>query len=89
VAITIFPTDWNTPFVRQLCGQETNQFKIGTCEIKWPYIVTCILAFNILFLSIFALLLAARQAKFLLLYTEDGKHVYSNRSPNVQMGNVF
>ena len=88
MAVTIYPVDWNTQFSRTLCGEEASSYKIGTCEIKWPYIVACILAFNILFLSIFAFLLAARQAKFIILYTEDGKYIYT-KNPNTSSGNLF
>lgn len=81
LTVIVFPAGWNILFVRTLCGSETDQYKIGSCEVKWPYIVACILVFNLLFLSILGFLLAARQAKYLLLYTEDGRYIYSSQRP--------
>ena len=64
---------WNVDTIRSVCGNEADQFKIGTCSLKWPYIIACISVFEIFFLTILAFLLAARQAGFILKYSSTSR----------------
>lgn len=57
-----------------MCGQESNQLKLGTCSIRWAYVVACVSIFQLLFLTILAFMLAARQAKFILLYASKNRY---------------
>jgi len=59
--------------IRSVCGEETDQFKIGTCSLRWPYIIAIISVFQIFFLTILSFLLAARQAKFILMYASKDR----------------
>ncbi|CAF0733683.1 unnamed protein product [Brachionus calyciflorus] len=68
IGITIYPIGWDSSIIRTVCGKEANQLKLGTCTLRWPYILACILVFQQLFLTILAFLLAGRQAKYLLEY---------------------
>lgn len=62
----MFPIGWDVSAIRAVCGKNSGQLKLGTCSMRWAYIVACILSFCQLFLTIFAFLLAGRQAKYLL-----------------------
>jgi hypothetical protein len=59
---------WDTKEIQTVCGEKTNQFKLGTCSVKWPYIIACMITGLVLLLSYLAILLAARQAQFILKY---------------------
>jgi hypothetical protein len=54
--------------IRSVCGEEASQFKLATCTVRWPYILACLATGQIFLLTILAFLLAARQAKFILIY---------------------
>ncbi len=68
IAICVYPMTWNIRIIRSVCGYEAYQFKLGTCDARWPYILVCISLVQVFFLTILAFLLAARQAKFILMY---------------------
>lgn len=66
IGISVFPIGWDVSSIRAVCGKSSGQLKLGTCSIRWAYIVACILSFCQFFLTVFAFLLAGRQAKYLL-----------------------
>lgn len=68
IGICVFPIGWDAPQVRNICGQEADQLNLGTCAVRWPYILAAMAAFQLFLLTILAFLLAARQAKFILKY---------------------
>lgn len=78
VGILVYPVGWNIKAIRSVCGEEANQFKIGSCSMRWPYLIAIISQFQIFFLTILSFLLAARQAKFLLMYASQKRFENNN-----------
>lgn len=95
LALTIYPIGWDTNIIRSVCGSQADQFIIGTCAIRWPYILACIATLLVFLLSIFGFLLASRQAKFILRHgSECSRHdnfeaSISNRSHQRNVINAF
>jgi hypothetical protein len=61
IALIIYPSGFDNEKIRSVCGSNVNDYYIGTCQVRWAYILAIIAFFNILILAIFAFLLALRQ----------------------------
>lgn len=68
IGICVFPIGWDAEEVREICGEEADQLHLGTCSVRWPYILAGMATLQLFLLTILAFLLAARQAKFILKY---------------------
>lgn len=56
----VYPAVWGSDRIREVCETSEN-FVPGKCEIKWAYILAILGIFDILLLSILALVLSRRQ----------------------------
>ena len=71
LGVCIYPIGWDINIIRSVCGNQSDQFRIGTCSIRWPYILACMGVVEIFFLTILGFLLASRQAKYLLKHASE------------------
>lgn len=63
IAIIIYPFGFDDNKVRFVCGLEANDYNIGTCQIRWAYILAVIALFNVSVLGLLGLFLALKQPK--------------------------
>lgn len=61
----IYPNGWDSNTVKNVCGLEADKYQIGTCGLRWAYILAIILIFDAAILAILAFVLAAKQARLL------------------------
>jgi len=59
----IFPAGWHHMYVRRICGDDSGDYDIGDCEMRWAYILAIIGFFVILMLAIMAFCLACNQPR--------------------------
>ena len=59
----IFPVGWDNEKVKNICGQDTDRFVIGSCNVRWAYILAIIGIFDVLILAILAFVMAGRVAQ--------------------------
>lgn len=60
----IYPNNWDTRRITDIC-ETSSRYNVGKCEIRWAFILALIGIFDILSLSILALVLSRRQANVL------------------------
>jgi hypothetical protein len=79
IGLCIYPIGWDNSAIRSVCGAESDQFKIGTCSLRWSFYIAIIALLQIFFLTVLAFLLAARQAKFLLMHASENRFDYNHQ----------
>ncbi|XP_041350056.1 LHFPL tetraspan subfamily member 3 protein-like isoform X2 [Gigantopelta aegis] len=63
IACIVYPNGWDDPQVVSICNSQT--YGIGSCGIRWAYILAIVLIFDAFILATLAFILAAKQAKLL------------------------
>lgn len=63
--VLIFPAGWDSPAVKEVCGNEAGSYNVGQCSIRWAYILAIIGVVDCGVLSILAFVLGTRYAKLL------------------------
>ncbi|GAA6078305.1 LHFPL tetraspan subfamily member 6 protein [Tachysurus ichikawai] len=38
----LYPLGWNSEEVKQTCGNASDQFNLGSCELGWAFYCTCV-----------------------------------------------
>jgi len=61
----IYPSGWNNDEVEKVCGKDASKYNVGSCEIRWAYILAIVGIMDAFILAVLAFLLANRQAKLL------------------------
>ncbi|XP_050414782.1 LHFPL tetraspan subfamily member 3 protein isoform X1 [Patella vulgata] len=61
----IFPNGWDHKTFNKICLNDNKSYDMGSCGIRWAYILAIILIFDATILAILAFVLAAKQAKLL------------------------
>lgn len=61
VAIIVYPYGLDNDTVRAVCGADTRDFHLDTCQIRWAYILAIIGFGNVLILAILAFILGMKQ----------------------------
>ena len=56
----IYPSAWDSERVKEIC-ETSSKYHVGKCEVRWAYILAVISIFDILILSILALVLSRKQ----------------------------
>lgn len=56
----IYPSVWDSKRVRDICETST-KYHVGNCQVRWAYVLAVIGIFDILILSILALVLSRKQ----------------------------
>jgi LHFPL tetraspan subfamily member protein len=80
MALVIYPAGWNTDEVRLICGSDAGQYRRGSCNFRWAFVVACLAEFLIFLLTLFAFLLAGRQAKYLLIHASEKRTTNNDQS---------
>ncbi|CAG2115073.1 unnamed protein product, partial [Medioppia subpectinata] len=65
VGILIFPAGWDASIVREVCGNEADNYGSGQCGIRWAFILAIIGVVDCMVLSILAFVLGTRYVKLL------------------------
>ncbi|XP_027195081.1 LHFPL tetraspan subfamily member 3 protein-like [Dermatophagoides pteronyssinus] len=65
VGVLIFPIGWDTPIVREVCGNDSDSYSLGQCGIRWAFILALIGVIDSIVLSILAFVLGSRYVKLL------------------------
>lgn len=61
----IFPNGWDSPTVQKVCGQSADSYTLGSCGLRWAFILAIVLVFDAAILAVLAFVLAAKQARLL------------------------
>jgi len=56
----IYPLGWNNDKIARVCGSDASQFNLGTCGIRWAYILAIIGIFDAFILAILSFVLATK-----------------------------
>lgn len=65
VGVLIFPAGWDAPIVKEVCGNESDNYGSGQCGIRWAFILAIIGVVDCMVLSILAFVLGTRYVKLL------------------------
>jgi len=65
IGILSFPAGWDNEEVRGVCGAEADDYKLGTCGIRWGFVLAVIAFFDSFILGCLAFTLATKKLKFL------------------------
>jgi len=63
VAILSFPAGWDNNHVRTVCGPEADDYALGTCGIRWAYMLAVVAFCDSIILGCLALTLATKKLK--------------------------
>ncbi|CAG0879545.1 unnamed protein product [Cyprideis torosa] len=63
VGVLCFPAGWDAPEVRAVCGQNSGDFNLGGCGIRWAYLLACIATADAFVLATLAFVLGTRYIK--------------------------
>jgi LHFPL tetraspan subfamily member protein len=67
-SIIIYPSGFDNDTIRDVCGNEVQEYYLDTCQIRWAYILAIIGFFNVCILAIVALFLAIEQRQSRLMH---------------------
>jgi len=65
IGILSFPAGWDNEEVRGVCGAEADDYKLGTCGIRWGFVLAVVALFDSFILGCLAFTLATKKLKFL------------------------
>jgi len=65
IGILSFPAGWDNDEVRGVCGSQADDYKLGTCGIRWAFVLAVIAFFDSVILGCLAFTLATKKLKFL------------------------
>uniref|UniRef100_A0A914WT22 Uncharacterized protein n=1 Tax=Plectus sambesii TaxID=2011161 RepID=A0A914WT22_9BILA len=57
----VYPAGWDHEKVRAVCGSEADRYRMGSCELRWSYILALIGVFDVFFLCLLGFILACKQ----------------------------
>ena len=60
LGVVIYPSGWDHPVVRSVCGQDAVKYYPGGCGIRWAYILAILGLFDAIVLSALAFVLGTR-----------------------------
>jgi hypothetical protein len=65
VGVLIFPSGWDSQAVKEVCGNDADNYLSGQCGIRWAFILAIIGVIDCMVLSILAFVLGTRYVKLL------------------------
>jgi len=65
IGILSFPAGWDNDEVRAICGEEADDYKLGSCGVRWGYVLACVGFFDAIILGCLAHTLAGKKMKLL------------------------
>ena len=83
VGVLIFPAGWDAAAVKEVCGNDAENYATGQCGIRWAFILAIIGVIDCIVLSILAFVLGTRYVKLL------PDQYLSNNSITYNRGNVW
>lgn len=60
---SIYPAGWSELTVRKVCGSEADKYALGSCGIRWAYLLAAIGCLDAVILSTLAFILATRHVR--------------------------
>jgi len=85
IGILSFPAGWDNEDVRSICGREADDYKLGTCSIRWGYVLACVGFFDAIILGCLAHTLAGKKMKIM----EDiDQSYYQSRAGSMYKGEI-
>lgn len=57
----VYPAGWDHEKVRAVCGAEADRYRMGSCELRWAYILALIGVFDAFLLCLLGFILACKQ----------------------------
>ena len=57
IGILIFPAGWDSSLIKEVCGNESDNYGSGQCSIRWAMILALISVLDVFVLSILAFVL--------------------------------
>ena len=77
IGLLSFPAGWDNDEVRGVCGPEADDYKLGSCGIRWAFALAIIALLDTIILGFLALTLATKKLKML---EEQQEPAYMNPS---------
>ncbi|KAL6111386.1 lhfpl4 [Pungitius sinensis] len=65
IGCMVFPNGWDSEVIRDMCGDDTGRYALGSCSVRWAYILAIIGVLDALILSFLAFVLGNRQSDLL------------------------
>lgn len=63
IGIVSFPAGWDHDEVRSICGADSDNYELGTCGVRWAFVLAVIVLFDFWVLGCLAFTLAHRDVK--------------------------
>jgi hypothetical protein len=60
IGVLCFPAGWDAPEVKAVCGDDADDFNLGSCSIRWPFILAAVAVADAIVLATLAFVLATR-----------------------------
>lgn len=60
---SIYPIGWSEANVRKVCGADADKYILGTCSVRWAYLLAAIGCLDAIILSTLAFILATRHVR--------------------------
>jgi len=76
IVILSYPAGWDNSHVVTVCGEEADDFSLGTCEVRWSYMLAVITCCDAFLLGTLALTLSCKQIR--LDKTEQNNFLINN-----------
>ena len=76
IVILSYPAGWDNKHVMTVCGEEVDQFSLGTCSLRWGYMLAIVTCCDAFLLGTLALTLSSRQIR--LDKKEHGGYLINN-----------
>jgi len=65
IGLLSFPAGWDNEEVRAVCGPQADDYKLGTCAIRWAMVLAVIALFDSVILGCLAFTLATRKLRLM------------------------
>ncbi|KAJ8916344.1 hypothetical protein NQ315_005039 [Exocentrus adspersus] len=59
----VFPVGWSDESVRRVCGPSADRYALGTCGVRWAYLLAAIGCLDAIILATLAFILATRHVR--------------------------
>ena len=66
IGLLSFPAGWDNDEVRGVCGPKADDYKLGSCGVRWAFALAVIALFDTIILGFLAFTLATKKLKVML-----------------------
>jgi len=91
IGLLSFPAGWDNDEVRGVCGPEADDFKLGSCGIRWAFVLAVIALFDTVILGCLAFTLASKKLKMVMeepAYMNPGSMYQGEVNPGFMPDNL-